>query len=72
MLNRGWIVSRDGSSIYHYDRFDPPTGAFTNLSTYTFDRRSRRLIGRSYAARVQYARVSAEAPRSAVWPIVRG
>ncbi|MGE5358162.1 MAG: LptF/LptG family permease [Bacteroidales bacterium] len=64
LLNRGWIVSRDGRSIYHYDAFIPQ-GEIINLSTFTFDPASWRLVGRSFASRVRY--VAAASGRPAQW-----
>jgi LPS export ABC transporter permease LptG/LPS export ABC transporter permease LptF len=55
LLNRGWIVSRDGRSIYHYDSFNAQTGELINFSTFMFDPASWRLVGRSQAARARVA-----------------
>ncbi len=63
LMNRGWVVSRDGRSIYHYDSFHfekdqagtVSKSELDRLSTYTFDPTSWSMTGRSFATRAVYS-----------------
>ena len=48
VLNRKWIVARDGS-IYHYLFFEPELAEIGSLSVYEFGRRPGRLSKRTFA-----------------------
>jgi LPS export ABC transporter permease LptG len=48
MLNRRWVVGRDGS-IYHYTYFDPRTTRFNGLWIYEFDGGMQRITQRTFA-----------------------
>lgn len=71
MLNRGWVVSRDGQSIYHYDSFHPDERRQgTNLyrfSVYTFDRTQWRLASRMAASFVRYSPALSASNGSSTW-----
>jgi LPS export ABC transporter permease LptG len=64
MLNRGWVVSRDGRAIYHFESFhQDKTRARSDLyqlSVYAFDPTAWRMTGRSFATRATYS--PAQAP----------
>jgi len=63
MLNRGWVVSHDGRSIYHYRSFhlekDPAGNVrrsdLYELSAYRFDPDTWRMTDRSFARFVSYS-----------------
>jgi LPS export ABC transporter permease LptG len=53
VLDRRWIVSRDGS-IYHYLRFDPDRVELSGLTSYRFSDDAWRLRERTYATQVMF------------------
>ncbi len=71
MLNRGWVVSRDGRSIYHYDSFHANQGrASSNLyqfSAFTFDTASWRMTSRVAASLVSYAPALSSGQATPTW-----
>jgi len=63
MLNRRWVVGRDGS-IYHYTYFDPRTTRFTGLWIYEFEGSMRRIAHRTFADEARHT--------GATWSLDRG
>ena len=53
VLNRKWLVSRDGS-IYHYVFYDPARLELSGLSVYDLDDESWQLTSRTYASQVAF------------------
>ena len=76
MLNRGWVVSRDGRSIYHYDSFHPNQGkAGSNLyqfSAFTFDTGSWRMTSRLAASLVSYSPALSSKQGTPTWIATNG
>jgi lipopolysaccharide export LptBFGC system permease protein LptF len=76
MLNRGWVVSRDGRSIYHFDSFHVEKGrAGSNLyqfSAYTFDTQAWRITRRLSASLVRYSPPLSDAQRTPTWIAIEG
>ena len=53
VLNRQWIVGKDGS-LYNYQFFDPRRLSITGLSIYRFDEKAWRLVARSFTRSADY------------------
>jgi LPS export ABC transporter permease LptG/LPS export ABC transporter permease LptF len=62
MLNRGWVVSRDGRAIYHFESFHQDKtrqrSDLNQLSVYTLNPAAWRMTGRSFATRATYSPAS--------------
>ncbi len=75
-LNRGWVVSRDGRTIYHYDSFHLDRGhATTNLyqfSAYTFDTQAWRITRRISASFVRYSPALSAQRGTSTWVATDG
>jgi LPS export ABC transporter permease LptG/LPS export ABC transporter permease LptF len=76
MLNRGWVVSRDGRSIYHYDAFRSSEGkADSNLyqfSAFTFDADSWRMTSHLAASLVSYSPALSSKQGTPTWIATNG
>ncbi len=74
VLNRGWVVSRDAHSIYHFESFhsDEMQGHkvrsdLEQLSIYTLDLDGWRMIRRSFVSRASYSPSLSARRGSPVW-----
>jgi lipopolysaccharide export LptBFGC system permease protein LptF len=76
MLNRGWVVSRDGGAIYHFESFHQDKGRrqsdLYQLSVYTFDSAAWRMTGRAFATRATYTGTPAAGQPVAAWTARNG
>jgi lipopolysaccharide export LptBFGC system permease protein LptF len=76
MLNRGWVISRDGRSIYHFDSFHANPGkadrTLYQFSEFTFDTASWRMASRLSAALVVHSPARSAQEGTPTWLATNG